>query len=407
MTQTITTRNNADDGMFTAAINEDAVTEEEVLKYHLDGKLDIALHSPLDTQHDLSVAYTPGVALACNDIYDKPEDVRRYTWAGRLVAVISDGTAVLGLGNIGPKAALPVIEGKCALFKQFSGLNAIPIVLDTTDPDEIVETCIRLQPSFGAINLEDISAPRCFEIENRLKKELDIPVMHDDQHGTAVVVLAGMINACRFTGRKAEDLKVVVSGAGAAGVACTKIILNAGVKNIVVLDSHGIISRGRDGLNPVKEKLAKITNPNNIVGGQEEALRDADVYVGVSCGHVPEDVVKTMAPDAMIFSLSNPDPEIPIDVAHRHASIVATGRSDYPNQLNNVLAFPGIFRGALDACATDISEEMLQAAAYAIADVIDPDDLAADYIIPSPLDTRVCPAVTAAVKAAAEKAKQS
>ena len=206
--------------------------------------------------------------------------------------------------------------------------------------------------------------------------------MHDDQHGTAVVVLAGMINACRFTGRKAEDLKVVVSGAGAAGVACTKIILNAGVKNIVVLDSHGIISRGRDGLNPVKEKLAKITNPNNIVGGQEEALRDADVYVGVSCGHVPEDVVKTMAPDAMIFSLSNPDPEIPIDVAHRHASIVATGRSDYPNQLNNVLAFPGIFRGALDACATDISEEMLQAAAYAIADVIDPDDLAADYIIP-------------------------
>ena len=408
MTQTIDPRNgaeNVNDELFTAAVNEDVVTEEEVLQYHINGKLDVALHSPLDSQHALSVAYTPGVALACNDIYDKPEDAKLYTWAGRLVAVVSDGTAVLGLGNIGPSAALPVMEGKCALFKQFSGLNAIPIVLDTTDPDEIVETCIRLQPSFGAINLEDISAPRCFEIEDRLKEALDIPVMHDDQHGTAVVVLAGMINACRLTGRKPEDLKVVVSGAGAAGVACTKIILNAGVQNVIVLDSHGIVSRGREGLNPVKEALAEITNPDNIVGGQAEAFEGADVFVGVSAGHVAEDIVAEMAPDAIIFSLSTPDPEIPIDVAHRHASIVATGRSDYPNQLNNVLAFPGLFRGALDARSTAITDEMLQAAAEAIANVIDPKDLAPDYIIPSPLDPRVCPAVTAAVKAVAEANK--
>lgn len=391
----------------TASLDDDIhhLSEHEIMDYHQGGKLDICLKAPLDTQRALSVAYTPGVAVACNKIYEKPEAAKEYTWAGRLVAVVSDGTAVLGLGNIGPSASLPVMEGKCGLFKKFSGLNAIPIVLDTTDIDEIIETCIRLRPSIGAINLEDISAPRCFEIEDRLKEALDIPIMHDDQHGTAVVVLAGLTNACRLTGRHVEDLKVVISGAGAAGVAIAKIILNAGIKDIVVLDSKGIVSKGRAGLNPVKEELAEITNPHNIVGGQAEAFEGADLFIGVSAGHVPEEIVATMADDAFIFSLSNPDPEIPVEMATRHAAIVATGRSDYPNQLNNVLAFPGIFKGALDANSDTINDEMLLAAANAIADVIQPEELAADYIIPSPLDNRVCPAVAAAVKAAAPTSK--
>lgn len=399
----ITDKEKMHDRVESAADGDDihSLTEQEIFDYHHDGKLDVSLKAPLDNQRALSVAYTPGVAIACKKIYDEPETVRDYTWAGRLVAVVSDGTAVLGLGNIGPEAALPVMEGKCALFKEFAGLNAIPIVLDTTDIDEIVETCIRLRPSLGAINLEDISAPRCFEVEDRLVEALDIPVMHDDQHGTAVVVLAGITNACRLTGRKLEDLKVVISGAGAAGVAITKIIMNAGIKDVVVLDSRGIVSKGRDNLNPVKEELADITNPDNLTGGQAEALEGADLFIGVSAGHVPEEIVRTMADDAFIFSLSNPDPEIPVDIAKRHAAIVATGRSDYPNQLNNVLAFPGIFKGALDANAKGITDEMLLAAADAIAGVIDLDELTPEYIVPSPLDPRVCPAVSAAVKAAA------
>lgn len=402
MTQ-ITDKETMHDKAQSAELENDihSLTEQEICEYHQDGKLDISLKTPLDNQRALSVAYTPGVAVACKKIYDEPAKVRDYTWAGRLVAVVSDGTAVLGLGNIGPEAALPVMEGKCALFKEFAGLNAIPIVLDTTDVDEIVDTCIRLRPSLGAINLEDISAPRCFEIEERLVEALDIPVMHDDQHGTAVVVLAGITNACRLTGRRLEDLKVVISGAGAAGVAIAKIILNAGIKDVVVLDSRGIISEGRDHLNPVKEELAAITNVHKISGGQAEALEGADLFIGVSAGHVPEEIVRTMADDAFIFSLSNPDPEIPVDVAKRHAAIVATGRSDYPNQLNNVLAFPGIFKGALDANATAITDEMLLAAADAIASVIQPEDLHSEYIVPSPLDPRVCPAVSEAVKAAA------
>lgn len=401
MTQ-ITDKETMHDRALAAELDDDihCLTEQEICEYHQDGKLDVSLKSPLDNQRALSVAYTPGVAVACKKIYDDPAKVRDYTWAGRLVAVVSDGTAVLGLGNIGPEAALPVMEGKCALFKEFAGLNAIPIVLDTTDIDEIVETCIRLRPSLGAVNLEDISAPRCFNVEDRLVEALDIPVMHDDQHGTAVVVLAGITNACRLTGRRLEDLKVVISGAGAAGVAITKIILNAGIKDVVVLDSRGIVSKGRDHLNPVKEELAAITNVHNITGGQAEALEGADLFIGVSAGHVPEEIVRTMAEDAFIFSLSNPDPEIPVEMAKRHAAIVATGRSDYPNQLNNVLAFPGIFKGALDANATAITDEMLLAAADAIASVIDPEDLHPDYIVPSPLDPRVCPAVSEAVKAA-------
>ncbi|WP_241385202.1 NAD(P)-dependent malic enzyme [Rhodococcus sp. CH91] len=376
------------------------LTDEEIFQSHQDGKLSVELTSPLETQRDLSIAYTPGVAQVCRAIASDETLVDRYTWTNRLVVVVSDGTAVLGLGDIGPRASLPVMEGKSALFKKFAGLNSIPLVLDTTDPDEIVETLIRLRPSFGAVNLEDISAPRCFEIEKRVVEALDCPVMHDDQHGTAIVALAALKGALKVQQREIADLRIVISGAGAAGVACTNILLAAGAQDVVVLDSKGIISADRSDLGDIKSDLAARTNPAGRKGGIAEALDGADVYLGVSSGTVPEEIVATMADNAVIFAMSNPDPEIHPDIAHKHAAIVATGRSDFPNQINNVLAFPGVFKGALDAGARRITEGMKLAAAEAILSVVG-DELAADRIVPSPLDPRVAPAVAEAVAAAA------
>lgn len=377
------------------------IDDEEIFAAHLGGKLSVELKSPLDTKRALSIAYTPGVAQVSRAIAADHTLAARYTWAHRLVAVVSDGSAVLGLGDIGAAASLPVMEGKAALFKTFGGLDSIPIVLDTKDPDEIVETLIRLRPTFGAVNLEDISAPRCFEIERRVIDALDCPVMHDDQHGTAIVVLAALLGASKVLGREMSSPKLVVSGAGAAGVACAKILMASGLTHITVLDSQGIVHTGRSDLNPFKRELAEQTNPEQRSGGLAEALVGADVFLGVSAGLVPEDLIATMAPDGIVFALSNPDPEIHPDVAKRHAAIVATGRSDFANQINNVLAFPGVFRGALDAGARRITEKMKVAAAEAIFSVVG-DDLAPDYIVPSPLDPRVGPAVAAAVAAAAE-----
>ncbi|MCU1643582.1 MAG: NADP-dependent malic enzyme [Nocardia sp.] len=382
------------------AANLSDITTEEIFAGHLGGKLSVALTAPLDTQRDLSIAYTPGVAQVCRGIHKDESLAKTYTWAERLVVVVSDGTAVLGLGDIGPRASLPVMEGKAALFKKFAGLDSIPIVLDTKDVDEIVETVIRLRPSFGAVNLEDISAPRCFEIEQRLIEALDCPVMHDDQHGTAIVVLAALKGAAAVQGRPIADLKVVVSGAGAAGVACTNILLAAGVPDIVVLDSKGIISSDRGDLNHVKAELAQRSNPRKITGGPAEALAGADVFLGLSAGTIAEELIASMAPESIVFAMSNPDPEIHPEVAAKYAAIVATGRSDFPNQINNVLAFPGVFKGALDVGARRITEGMKVAAADAIFAVV-ADELAVDKIIPSPLDPRVAPAVAAAVGAAA------
>ncbi|OBF26325.1 malate dehydrogenase [Mycobacterium sp. ACS1612] len=376
------------------------ITDEEIFEAHAGGKLSAELKTPLDTQRALSIAYTPGVAQVSRAIAADHSLAARYTWANRLVAVVSDGTAVLGLGDIGPAAALPVMEGKCALFKEFGGLDSIPIVLDTKDPDEIVETLVRLRPSFGAVNLEDISAPRCFEIERRVIEALDCPVMHDDQHGTAIVVLAALMGAVKALDRDITSLRVVVSGVGAAGVACTNILMAAGVSDITVVDTRGILHPGRDGLTPVKAELAGRTNPDGLTGGIADALEGADVFLGVSGGVVPEEIVATMAPGGIVFALSNPDPEIHPDLAARYASVVATGRSDFPNQINNVLAFPGVFRGALDAGAKRITERMKVAAAEAIFAVAC-EDLAPDRIVPSPLDPRVGPEVAAAVAAAA------
>ena len=377
------------------------IDDEEIFAAHHGGKLNIELKSPLDTQRALSIAYTPGVAQVSRAIAADHTLAARYTWANRLVAVVSDGTAVLGLGDIGPAASLPVMEGKAALFKTFGGLNSIPIVLDTKDPDEIIETLIRLRPTFGAVNLEDISAPRCFEIERRAIEALDCPVMHDDQHGTAIVVLAAMLGATKVLDRDMSSLKVVISGAGAAGVACANILLAGGVTNITVLDSQGIVHTGRDDLNPFKAELAGRTNPEGLKGGMAEALAGADMFMGVSAGVVPEELIATMAPNGLVFAMSNPDPEIHPEVAKKYAAIVATGRSDFPNQINNVLAFPGVFRGALDAGARPITEKMKVAAAEAIFSVTG-DDLGPEYIVPSPLDPRVGPAVAAAVAAAAD-----
>jgi len=377
------------------------IDDEEIFAAHHGGKLSVELKSPLDTQRALSIAYTPGVAQVSRAIAADHTLAARYTWANRLVAVVSDGTAVLGLGDIGPAASLPVMEGKAALFKAFGGLNSIPIVLDTKDSDEIVETLIRLRPTFGAVNLEDISAPRCFEIERRAIEALDCPVMHDDQHGTAIVVLAALFGATKVLDRDMSSLKVVISGAGAAGVACANILLASGVTHITVLDSQGIVRTGRDDLNPFKAELAERTNPDGLTGGMAQALDGADMFMGVSAGLVPEELIATMAPGGIVFAMSNPDPEIHPEVAKRHAAIVATGRSDFPNQINNVLAFPGVFRGALDAGARRITEKMKVAAAQAIFSVIG-DDLAPDHIVPSPLDPRVGPAVAAAVAAASE-----
>lgn len=375
------------------------VSDEEIFAGHVGGKLSVALNSPLDTERALSIAYTPGVAQVSRAIAADHTLAARYTWANRMVAVVSDGSAVLGLGDIGPAAALPVMEGKSALFKTFADLDSIPIVLDTKDPDEIVETLIRLRPSFGAVNLEDISAPRCFEIERRLIEALDCPVMHDDQHGTAIVVLAALMGAARVVERDMGSLRVVVSGAGAAGMACAKILLAGGVRDITLLDSQGIVHKGREDLNVYKAEMAALTNPNGLTGGLAQALDGADVFLGLSAGVVPTELIASMAPKSIVFALSNPDPEIHPDEASKYAAVVATGRSDFPNQINNVLAFPGVFRGALDAGAHRITETMKVAAAEAIFSVVG-DDLAAERIVPSVLDPRVAPAVAQAVAAA-------
>ncbi|EID12997.1 NADP-dependent malic enzyme [Mycolicibacterium phlei] len=376
-----------------------AVSDEEIFAAHLGGKLSSALKAPLDTERALSIAYTPGVAQVSRAIAADHTLASRYTWANRLVAVVSDGSAVLGLGDIGAAASLPVMEGKSALFKAFADLDSIPIVLDTKDPDEIVETLVRLRPTFGAVNLEDISAPRCFEIERRLIEALDCPVMHDDQHGTAIVVLAALLGAAKVVDREIPSLRVVVAGAGAAGVACAKILIAAGVSDITLLDSQGIIYKGRDKLNASKAEMAEVSNPRGLKGGLAEALAGADVFLGLSGGVVPAELIDTMAPNSIVFALSNPDPEIHPDEARHHAAVVATGRSDFPNQINNVLAFPGVFRGALDAGARRITEQMKVAAAHAIHGVLG-DDLSPEKIVPSALDTRVAPAVAQAVAAA-------
>jgi malate dehydrogenase (oxaloacetate-decarboxylating) len=367
---------------------------------HRGGKLEVRSTVPVRDNADLSLAYTPGVARVCTAIADDPELVNDYTWVSNLVAVVTDGTAVLGLGDIGPAAAMPVMEGKALLFKQFADVDSIPICLDCTDADDLVETVIRLAPSFGGINLEDISAPRCFEVEDRLRAALDIPVFHDDQHGTAIVVLAALRNAARLTGKALPEMRAVVAGAGASGVAVSRILRGAGIGDIAVSDSKGLIYEAREGLNPIKQDLARETNRAGLKGSTEDALIGADVFIGLSGGTIRADCLDAMADDAIVFALSNPDPEIHPDIARRHARVVATGRSDFPNQINNVLAFPGVFRGALDVRAHTITEGMKLAAAVALADVVG-DDLAEEYIIPSPFDERVAPAVTAAVAAEA------
>ncbi|GGL16998.1 malate dehydrogenase [Sphaerisporangium melleum] len=363
---------------------------------HRGGKLEVRSTIPVRDAADLSLAYTPGVAKVCTAIADQHELAAEYTWVSNVVAVVSDGTAVLGLGDIGPSAAMPVMEGKALLFKEFGNVDAVPICLDCTDVDALVETVTRLAPSFGGVNLEDISAPRCFEVEDRLRAVLDIPVFHDDQHGTAIVVLAALRNAARLTGRSLGDLRAVVAGAGASGVAVTRILLGAGIGDIAVSDSKGMIYQGREGLNSYKEALARDTNRAGHTGSTEEALAGADVFIGLSGSTLAEDALAAMADDAIVFALSNPTPEVLPEVARRHARVVATGRSDFPNQINNVLAFPGVFRGALDVRATTITENMKVAAADALATVV-AEELSEDYVIPSPFDARVAPAVTRAV----------
>jgi malate dehydrogenase (oxaloacetate-decarboxylating) len=369
---------------------------------HRGGKLEVRSTVPVRDKDDLSLAYTPGVARVCTAIAEDPRLADDYTWVSRVVAVVTDGTAVLGLGDIGPTAAMPVMEGKALLFKEFAGVDAVPICLDCTDVDELVETVTRLAPSFGGINLEDISAPRCFEVEDRLREALDIPVFHDDQHGTAIVVLAALKNASALVGKPLSAMRAVVAGAGASGVAVSHILRGAGIGDIAVSDSKGLIYEGRDGLNPVKKALAAVTNKAGLTGSTEEALSGADVFIGLSGGTVGEKAIASMSEDAIVFALSNPTPEIHPEAARKHARVVATGRSDFPNQINNVLAFPGIFRGALDVRAHTITEGMKLAAAEALAAVVG-EDRTADYVIPSPFDERVAPAVIAAVAAQARK----
>ena len=378
--------------------------DEPVFAMHRGGKLAVHSTVPLATREDLSMAYTPGVARVCDAIAADESLVYSYTWVGSTVAVVTDGSAVLGLGNIGPRAAMPVMEGKAVLFKQFGNVDAVPICLDTQDPDEIVAAVKAIAPSFGGINLEDISAPRCFELEAKLIEALDCPVMHDDQHGTAIVVLAALRNAAAVLERKLGDLKVVISGAGAAGVAVTKMLVAGGVEGAetVICDSRGALHTGRTDLNPAKLELAELTNGRRLAGGIADALRGADVFIGLSGGTVPESAVAGMRPGGVVFGLANPNPEVHPDVAHRYAAVVATGRSDFPNQINNVLAFPGVFRGALDSGATRITEGMKLAAATAIADTV-ADGLTRDAIVPSALDTRVAAAVAAAVADAARR----
>lgn len=369
------------------------------------GKMEILSKVPVETKDDLSTAYTPGVAEPCRKIHENPLDVYKYTIKANTVAVVSDGTAVLGLGDIGPLAAMPVMEGKSILFKRFGNVDAFPICLDTKNVDEIVETVKRIAPTFGGINLEDISAPRCFEVEERLKKELDIPVFHDDQHGTAIVCSAGIMNALKLVGKKMNEVTAVVNGAGAAGISITKLLLSFGLKDAILVDRQGAIYEGRDGLNPAKEEIAKITNKNKESGNLADVIKGKDIFLGVSApGVLTAEMVSTMAKDSIIFAMANPTPEIMPDEAKRGgAAVVATGRSDFPNQVNNVLVFPGIFRGALDARATAITEEMKRAAAMAIASIVKDDELSPDYIIPDAFNPEVARVVAAAV---ADEAKR-
>jgi malate dehydrogenase (oxaloacetate-decarboxylating) len=369
---------------------------------HLGGKLEVIPKAPLKTRDDLSMAYTPGVARVCRAIADDPVKAWNLTIKNNSVAVVTDGTAVLGLGDIGPEAALPVMEGKAILFKEFGGVDAFPLCLATTDPDEIVRTVAAIAPVFGGINLEDISAPRCFEIEARLREELEIPVFHDDQHGTAIVVLASLLNALRVVGKRLEDVRIVLTGAGAAGAATARMLRSAGAGEVVCCDSKGILHPRRSGLDPFKALLAAETNPQGVDGTADEALAGADVYIGLSVpGAVSVDGIRAMAPDAIVFAMANPTPEVAPEEIEHLVAVVGTGRSDYPNQINNVLVFPGVFRGALDARATGITREMELAAAHALAAVIEPDHLEADYVIPSVFDRRAAPAVAEAVAAAA------
>ena len=379
---------------------------QESLRLHeqWQGKLETAPKMRIETREDLALAYTPGVAEPCRKIAENPSDAYKYTMKANTVAVVSDGSAVLGLGNIGPAAAMPVMEGKCALFKTFGGVNAVPLCLDTQDVDEIVETVKRLAPSFGGINLEDISAPRCFEIERRLIDELDIPVFHDDQHGTAIVVLSGVINALRLTGKQKEKCRVVVNGAGSAGIAIAKLLLNYGFRNLILCDKCGIINSRSEGINEAQRAMLATTNLNDEEGALADAMRGADIFVGVSApGIVSADMVKSMNSDAILFAMANPTPEIFPDVARAAgARVVGTGRSDFPNQINNVVAFPGIFKGALESRATRITEQMKLAAAEALAALVSDDELSEDFIMPEPFDPRAVEAVAAAVAGAVQ-----
>ena len=377
-------------------------TQEKALQLHAEwqGKLDTVPKMKIATREDLALAYTPGVAEPCKVIAQDPDAAYTYTQKANTIAVVSDGSAVLGLGNIGPLAAMPVMEGKCALFKEFGGVNAVPLCLDTQDVDEIVDTVKHVAPSFGGINLEDISAPRCFEIERRLIEELDIPVFHDDQHGTAIVVLCGVINALRLTGKRREDVRVVVNGAGSAGIAISKLLLRWGIKHLVLCDIKGIISSRTEGATDAQREMLQWTNLDDVDGTLADALKGADVFVGVSAPNiVTGEMVAAMAPDAAVFAMANPVPEIMPDVAREAgARVVGTGRSDFPNQINNVVAFPGIFKGALEARATRITEEMKLAAAEALAALVSDDELCEDFIMPEPFDPRAAEAVAAAVK---------
>jgi malate dehydrogenase (oxaloacetate-decarboxylating) len=385
-------------------VEVEAVSDRTFL-VHLGGKIEITPRFPLKTRDDLSMAYTPGVGRVSRAVADDPEKVWSLTIKRNTVAVVTDGTAVLGLGDIGPEAALPVMEGKAVLFKEFAGVDAFPIALATTDTDEIVDTVCALAPVFGGVNLEDISAPRCFEIERRLKERLDIPVFHDDQHGTAVVVLAALLNALRVVEKSIDEVQVVMTGVGAAGIAVAKILLAAGAQTVIGCDSRGAVYADRGDLNDAKAEFAALTNPQQLSGSADVLLEGADVFIGLSQpGAITIDGVRRMADRAIVFALANPVPEIDPETVEELAAVVATGRSDYPNQINNVLAFPGIFRGALDVRARNIDESMKVAAAHAIADTISEDELSADYIVPSVFNRAVAPAVAAAVSAAAEAA---
>ena len=383
---------------------------EDALKMHLENKGKVGVFSkvPVQNSHDLSLAYSPGVAEPCKDIYEDEQKVYDYTSKGNLVAVVSNGTAVLGLGNIGPKAAMPVMEGKAVLFKSFADVDAFPICLDTKDPEKIIETVRLLEPTFGGVNLEDIAAPQCFEIEERLKEICNIPVFHDDQHGTAIVTAAGLINALKLVSKPIEEITVVANGAGSAGVAISKLLISMGVKDVLLCDTKGIIYQGRPaGMNSIKEEMALITNKEKRQGNLADALVGADVFVGVSAaGAVTQDMVRSMNRDSIIFAMANPTPEImPAEAKEAGALVIGTGRSDFPNQVNNVLAFPGIFRGALDVHATEINEEMKIAAVYAIAGLISASELNPDYVIPNPFDPRVAVEVATAVATAAMETK--